>query len=185
VVQISSKYFKSLSEESHDGISYLEEFAIKSGCTVDDLIRELFLQPKEVPLKYRFPKREKQKLRAVWYIVSNLPATFSVLQKKSRFAKGTLSKYLRKLERIEVILKEINLYRLNDGLHRERNGKREILWSAIVNRWYHQPEYEILKASKIYREALRGRKRAKSKVTKSTLRTRKKKIDKLRKIALG
>jgi len=142
------------------------------------------MQPREIPLKYKFPKREKQKLRTVWSIVSNLPATFSVLSKKSQLAKGTLSKYLKKLGKIEIIVKEINLYRLNDGLARNRNGKREILWNAIVNRWYHLlPEYQTLEETKVFREARRGRKELhfQAKVSDSAGISRRRKIDKIRK----
>lgn len=159
VVQISSSesYWKGFEDESHGVLSFLEDFARASDYrSVDSLIREMFLTPKKF-VKLKFPKNEARKQRSVWKIVTNLPATFSVLEKKTQLAKATLSKYLRKLESIEVVVREINLYRLREGLARQKNGKTEILWSAILNRWYHLPEYADSQ-SNVLEEFVRGRK---------------------------
>ena len=64
------------------------------------------------------------------------------------------------------------------AFHDSPNVDACMLWSAVVNRWYHLPEYQVLDKSKIIREVKRGRKEMHGKVTDSAIKARKKKIDK-------
>ena len=63
-------------------------------------------------IRPRYPSRTLDKMRKMSDFVMEMPATFKILAKKRSSA--TVQKYLEELLRIDLIIKEENLYRLNE-----------------------------------------------------------------------
>lgn len=138
-----------------------KEVAKMLGVTEYEVKKEKDLRKKGIVfLKYKSLKRERKKVEIIKKIVESLPCTFSVLRRKTSFSKPTLSRYLRKLQWLDVVIKmfdsktEKYIYYLNPDYDKSRNPNKcvkcpfESLCSSfclfdVLDSWRRLPEYKI------------------------------------------
>lgn len=100
--------------------------------------------------KVKSPKREMKTLRIIKKIVDGLPCTFSVLQRKTKFSKPTLARYLAKLSTLTVVKKErdpkteLDIYYLNDMIRLIDDPFYGI--GGVLDHWYSTLDYSISRA---------------------------------------
>lgn len=121
--------------------------------------------------KVKSPKREMKTLRILKKIVDSLPCTFSVLRRKTKFSKPTLSRYLAKLTTLPVNTKpdprvkdakgkvlppltlvrkerdpktELDIYYLNDMIRMINDPFYGV--GGVLDQWYSTPDYSISRA---------------------------------------
>lgn len=144
----------------------VQETAKLSGLTVDDVIEdELLRKDGVILLKLKSVKREKRKLEIIKKVMQSLPCTFSVLKRRTKLSKTTLSRYLKKLVWLDVVYKmhddktDLDIYYLFGDFMNSRTPLRDV-WFKWIN---DLPEYQIHgldfeKRSKVYKRALKGKK---------------------------
>ena len=144
----------------------VQETAKLSDLTVDDVIEdELLRKDGVILLKLKSVKREKRKLEIIRKIMENLPCTFSVLKRRTKLSKTTLSRYLKKLAQLHMVYRayddktDLYIYYLHIDLVRSRTPLLDV-WFKWIN---DLPEYQVHgldfeKKSKIYKRASRGKK---------------------------
>lgn len=96
----------------------------------------------KVPIKDKFPKREKTKYDTIKAIVENLPSTLQVLHKRTGYSKTTLKLYLEKLmsHYVRAVRRELDMYFLEDqykSLNPNAPPSLHLIWID----WQNLPEY--------------------------------------------
>jgi len=114
-------------------------------------------------LKFRSSKRERRKQETIKAIVAQLPSTLQVLYKRTGLSKTCLKDYLVKLVSVGVVIRELDMYRLDadfSSLNPNAPPRMFLIW----DRWLTLPEYSVPKVLEpnkkglAFRLALRGHK---------------------------
>jgi DNA-binding transcriptional ArsR family regulator len=87
-----------------------EEIAKVDGITLYEAkrIHRLFQKSPELITKFKNPKKELKKVRIIKKIVGSLPCTFSVMKRRTKLSKPTLSRNLKLLSKMKIIEKRLD-----------------------------------------------------------------------------
>jgi len=92
--------------------------------------KEIELSNKVISVPVNSTKREARKQEIIRKIITHLPCTFSVLERKTGLSTRTLSKYLIKLVDVRVLKKYGNMYYLDDDIVHSRRP-----FEDVIDRW--------------------------------------------------